>query len=139
MCFTLSRSLVRNSLSNGLSWSIIGSGLMGCLAMLAKETGITIIAINTLYDLYLHMDLLKRYVLFSFIFLYEMIHCVNTQRQKYWVHVVGMYSLYSRYRNYLITTCYTCFHSKVTMVRCVRYLWNKIIMLIQNSNTIQLL
>ncbi|CAL8104977.1 unnamed protein product [Orchesella dallaii] len=37
----------------------IASGLVGCSAMLAKETGITILGINLVYDLYTHLHLLR--------------------------------------------------------------------------------
>lgn len=44
----------------GLNPGIIASGLCGCTAMLAKETGITVMGINILYDLYIHMSAVKR-------------------------------------------------------------------------------
>ncbi|ODM99633.1 Transmembrane and TPR repeat-containing protein 3 [Orchesella cincta] len=37
----------------------IASGLVGCSAMLAKETGVTILGINLVYDLYTHLHLLR--------------------------------------------------------------------------------
>ena len=44
-----------------MTWDVIISGIVGCCAMLAKETGITVLGINVLYDLYLHKDQVKRY------------------------------------------------------------------------------
>jgi hypothetical protein len=46
----------------GLSPAIVCSGVLGCSAMLAKETGITVMGINILYDLYIHMNVVRRYV-----------------------------------------------------------------------------
>jgi len=44
----------------GLTAGIISSTVLGALSMLAKETGITVIAIITMYDLYVHSNLVKR-------------------------------------------------------------------------------